>query len=86
MTLMSRSHLSVREKRQGSKAKYTNPKGKHICENMPMAHRSNGRAGEAVAYGAGRAGTAGPGLVWPYFKFGFPTVMIFEFLMDFGIW
>jgi hypothetical protein len=77
MTLTSRSHLSVREKRQGGKAKYADPKGKHIYENTPMAHRSNGRAGEVVACNAGRAGTVGPRSVWLYFKIGFPKVMIF---------
>jgi hypothetical protein len=39
-----------------------------------------------VAYGARWACAAGPGLVRPYFKRGFPKVMIFKFPMDFGIW
>jgi hypothetical protein len=86
MTLVSGAHLLVREKRQGAKAKYTNPKGKHIRENMPTTHRPSGPAGEVVAYGARWASMAGPGPVEPDFKRRFPTVMIFKFPMDFGIW
>jgi hypothetical protein len=67
MTLTSGAHLSVREKRQGAKAKYTNPKEKHICENTPTAHRPSGAAGEAAAYGVGQAGVVRPGPVGPEF-------------------
>jgi hypothetical protein len=52
--LTSRSHKSVRGKRQGAKVKDTNPKGKHICENTPVAHGLSGLTEEAVAYGMGR--------------------------------
>jgi hypothetical protein len=86
MTLMSRAHLLVREKRQGAKAKYTNPKGKCIHQNTPMAHRPSGPAGEVAAYGAGWAGLVGPELVRLDFKRVFPTVMIFESKLDFKIW
>jgi hypothetical protein len=86
MTLMSGAHLSVREKRQGAKVKYTNPKGKYIRENTPVAHRPSGPAREAVSCGMGWASAVGPGPVRPNFKRGFPTVMIFNFPMEFGIW
>jgi hypothetical protein len=86
MTLTSGAHLSAREKRQGAKAKYTNLNEKRIRENTKKSHRPSGPAGEVVAYGARWACAAGPGLVRPYFKRGFPKVMIFKFPMDFGIW
>jgi hypothetical protein len=47
MTLTSGAHLSVREKRQGAKAKYTNPKGKHIRDNTPTRRRPTVRDGLA---------------------------------------
>jgi hypothetical protein len=66
--------------------KYTNPKGKHIRENTPPAHRPSGSAGEVVAYNVGWADSVGPGSIRPDFKRGFPIVMILKFLMDFGTW
>jgi hypothetical protein len=86
ITLMSGAHLSAGEKRRGANVKYTNLKGKRIRENTPMTHRLSGPAGEAATCGAGWAIVVGPGPVRPDFKRQFPTVMIFKFLMDFGIW
>jgi hypothetical protein len=54
MTLMSGAHLSTREKRHGAQAKYTNLKGKCICETMLMAHRPSRPAREVATCGAGR--------------------------------
>jgi hypothetical protein len=45
--------MSTRVKRQGAKAKETNPKGKRIPENTPTAHGPSGSAEEAGAYGMG---------------------------------
>jgi hypothetical protein len=62
--LTSEACMSVRGKRQGAKAKDTNPKGKRIHENMPMAHGVEHAAEEVAACGMhgpawGRLGRSG---------------------------
>jgi hypothetical protein len=49
--LTSGARMSVRKKRQGAKAKDTNPKGKCIRKNTPMAHEPSGPAEEATTCG-----------------------------------
>jgi hypothetical protein len=43
--------MSARKKRQGAKVKDTNPKGKCIRKNTPMAHEPSGPAEEATTCG-----------------------------------
>jgi hypothetical protein len=47
--LTSGACMSARWKRQGTKAKDTNPKGKCVHENTSMAHGLSGLAEEAMA-------------------------------------
>jgi hypothetical protein len=51
--LTSGARMPTSGKRQGDTVKDTNPKGKHICENTPMAHRPSGPAEEVMANGMG---------------------------------
>jgi hypothetical protein len=51
--LTSEDRMSARGKREGTKVKYSNLKGKRIRKNMPMTHEPSGRTMEAAAYKMG---------------------------------
>jgi hypothetical protein len=85
MGLTSGAHVSAREEKQGAKAKSTNPKGKHIRENMPTVHGPNGSVEEAV--GCEMDGpTQGNWASWAGFHEKIPTEIDFQIPMNFIIW